>query len=130
MTLKDVWAEYKENTGVLSENARKLGFAGAAICWFFKSSVATFPGKISVSLAFIVFFFFFDMLQYLFSVVLLRTWAKRKEKILKFNNLSLDTPVEKPEWLVRPPFSLFLLKLLFLLAAFVFLILEFGSRVY
>jgi hypothetical protein len=129
MTLKDIWAEYKENTWELSENARKLAFAGAAICWFFKSSDATFPGKINVSLAFIILFFFFDMLQYLFSAILLRTWATRKEKILKFNKLPLDTPVEKPRWLVRHPFYLFLLKLIFLLASFAFLVMEFVSRI-
>lgn len=129
MTLKDIWTEYQENTRELSENARKLAFACAAICWFFKSNAATFPGKIIYSLVFIVLFFLFDMLQYLVSAVTIRTWATRKEKILQFNKLPLDSKVEKPRWLVRYPFYLFLLKLFFLLSSFVFLILEFLSRI-
>ncbi len=129
MTLQDAWNEYQENTRALSENARKLAFAGAAICWFFKGGDATFPGKISLSLAFIVLFFLGDMLQYLASAILLRIWARRQEKILKFTKLSLDTPIEKPLWVVGPPFVLFLAKLALLLVAFIFLILEFASRI-
>jgi len=130
MTIRDVWQEYKENTKALSENARKLAFAGAAICWFFKAEDATFPGKINLSLAFIVLFFLGDMLQYLASVLLLRQWARRLEKFLKLNKLPADTPIEKPLWVVSPPFALFLAKLVLLLAAFVFLILEFVSRIH
>lgn len=130
MKLQDVWREYGEITKTLSENARKLAFAGAAICWFFKTEDATFPGKIVFSLAFIVLFFLCDMLQYLASIVLLRLLARRKEKIFKFNKLPLDTPIEKPLWVVGPPFMLFLAKLVFLFTAFVFLILEFIKRIH
>ena len=129
MTIKEVWSEYKENTKALSDNARKLAFAGAAIGWFFKTKDATFPSKISISLAFIVLFFLCDMLQYLSSVLLLRQWARRQEKILKINKLPLDIPIEKPLWVVGLPFMLFLAKLLLLLIAFIFLILEFASRI-
>ncbi len=130
MTLQDAWKEYQENTKALSEIARKLAFAGAAICWFFKGGDATFPGKINLSLVFIVLFFFCDMLQYLASVLLLKIWARRQEKILKFNKLSLDTPIEKPMWVVGPSFALFLAKLALLLVSFIFLVLEFVSRIH
>lgn len=129
MTLQDVWKEYQENTKALSENARKLAFAGAAIGWFFKTKEATFPGRINFSLAFVVLFFLCDMAQYLTSAILLRVWARRQEKIVRFNKLPMNTQVEKPLWVVGPPFAIFLAKLALLLASFVFLILEFASRI-
>jgi len=129
MKIEEIWEEYKESTNELTSNGRKLAFGAAAVCWFFKSPDAKFPTLIIFSLLFIVFFFTFDILQFLSSVVSLRSWAKKKEKEMYEKNGNLEGDVEKPGWLTRLPFSIFMLKILFLFLAFFFLIWEFHSRI-
>jgi hypothetical protein len=54
MTGKQLWAEYQHYTRDITEHERKLGFAGAAVCWLFKREDFTFPAVIYIALMFIV----------------------------------------------------------------------------
>jgi len=128
MNITDVWNEFKQNTREVTESSRKIAFAAAAICWFFKTDNASFPKYIQLSLVFIVLYFIFDILQFLVSVISLKKWATRKEAILLLQKMPLDSPIIKPKWITKYPYWLFLTKLIFLAAAFVFIILEFSYR--
>ena len=56
MTNADLWKQYDEYTKALTANCEKLGFAAAAIAWFFKTSAGTFPTAILFAFGFIIFF--------------------------------------------------------------------------
>jgi hypothetical protein len=75
MKIEKIWEEYKDSKKDLTNNGRKLAFGAAAVCWFFKSPDARFPTLIIFSLLFIVLFFTFDILQFLSSVVSIRSWV-------------------------------------------------------
>lgn len=127
-TLDQHWAPYREYTGDLSKLSRQLAFADAAICWFFKTPEVTFPDWVLYSLAAVVLFFAFDTLQYLAGALSHRVWIRRTEKRMWGTYGNLDQEVEKPDWLDHLPFTLFLLKMLALLAAFASLGAEFFKR--
>jgi hypothetical protein len=42
MKIEELWTQYQYYTQDVTENSRKLAFAIAAICWFFKTPEATF----------------------------------------------------------------------------------------
>ncbi|MBN1182230.1 MAG: hypothetical protein JXB49_08080 [Bacteroidales bacterium] len=46
MKLSELWDQYQRYTKDVTEYSRKLAFAVAAICWFFKSDSVTFPVNI------------------------------------------------------------------------------------
>ena len=78
----ELWESYGFYTGELTKYSRQLAFAGAAICWFFKTPEVTFPKPVIVSLVLIVLFFISDILQYFIAAHLLRWWIRREEKRL------------------------------------------------
>ncbi len=130
MKTTELWQNYQSYTEALSKNSRKLAFAGAAICWFFKSEKLIFPPAISGALIFIVLFFLLDILHYFCAAVILRVWTRNAEKKMWKEKGTIDLDVEKPAWLDIPPYFLFLLKLGSLCTAFVFIIYEFYVRLY
>jgi len=129
MKVADLWQNYLFYTQSLSENCRKLAFAGAAICWFFKSSTLIFPPAIMGALIFIVLFFLFDIFQYLVAAILLRIWTRSAENKMWKLKGNIDEDVEKPAWLDTPAYVFFLLKLFSLITSFVFIIYEFLVRI-
>jgi hypothetical protein len=121
MTNKEVWSQYKDYTRDLTELARKLAFAAAAICWFFKASDNTFPANIYLALFFVVVFFFSDILQGLSGALLIKWWI-RKEEIKKWEETrKIEGDYQKPVWLDYPAFTFFFVKIFFLLASFIFI---------
>ena len=118
MTNKDLWQSYQDYTKNLTENARKLGFASAAICWLFKSTGNTFPPLILNALGFVVLFFLSDVLQYLLGAVCLRCWTRREEKRRWQQTQSIDGEYDKPAWLDYPSYTMWWVKILSLAISF------------
>ena len=124
----EAWEQYKAYTRDITEVSRKLGFAGAAICWILKTPQGTFSNSVLWSLIFLVAFFISDVLQSFTGALLLRCWIRTEEiKIWQVKN-TLDGEYLKPGWLDYPSFTFFLLKVLFLLVGFIFIAVEILKR--
>lgn len=130
MKISECWDRYREYTRDLTEHTRKLAFASAAICWFFKTENFTFPPLILWSLTFVVGFFMADVTQYLIAALTTKWFARNQEIKAWKENGTVDIDVEVPDELDRPVFRLFIVKFLFLMASFVFLIGEFLRRIF
>ena len=118
----ELWASYREYTLGLTENARKLGFAAAAICWFFKTPDNAFPRLILFALGAAVLYFLCDILQYLFGACLTRGWTRCEEKKRHKQGLSVENgEYKKPSWIDVPSYLLWWLKIAFIFFSFVFI---------
>ena len=124
----EVWDQYKAYTRDITEVSRKLGFAGAAICWILKTPQGAFSNSVLWSLIFLVAFFISDVLQSFTGALLLRYWIRTEEIKNWQSNNTLDGEYLKPVWLDYPSFTFFIMKVLFLLVGFVFLAMEILSR--
>lgn len=119
MTNADLWKQYDEYTKALTANCEKLGFAAAAIAWFFKTSAGTFPTAILFAFGFIIFFFAADILQYVFAALFIRFWTRNQEKAKWKANQTIEGEYEKPAWLDYPAFIMWWIKIVSLLVAYV-----------
>jgi hypothetical protein len=117
----DLWAQYDHFTKDLSDNARKLAFAAAAISWFFKTSENNFPPQVLWALRFVVLFFICDFLQYFLGALSIKFWTEYHEDKKYKETGSIDGEYLKPKWLDYPVFSMWWLKVLALLASYAFL---------
>ncbi len=124
----ELWESYAFYTGELTKYSRQLAFAGAAICWFFKTPTVTFPQPVSLSLLLLVCFFACDVLQYFLAAHLLRWWTRREEKKMWAAKKTIEGDYNKPWWIDSPIFIFFNLKAFFLVAAFAALGFEFLGR--
>ena len=130
MTISEVWKSYSEYTSGVTEQSRKLGFAIAAACWFFRTPEVSVPPTHALwSLVWVILFFFLDLLQYITAAVMTRTWARSQEKKVYRQQQELDANIEKPAWLDTPATVFFALKLVSLLISFGFLAREFLNHV-
>jgi len=128
MKNSEVWDQYKAYTKDITEVSRKLGFAGAAICWILKTPQGIFSNSVLWALAFIVAFFISDILQSLSGALLLRYWIRSEEIKIWEANSTLDGEYLKPVWLDYPSFTFFLLKVFSLLVGFIFIAVEIFKR--
>jgi hypothetical protein len=129
MKISELWKSYEFYTQGLTDHSRKLAFAAAAICWFFKTPQVSFPPSIIRALLCIVSFFFLDIGHYLLGAFLIRIWIRKQEKrIWKEESKLADAIVDKPAWLDTLPAILFLLKIIVLLISFCFIVYEFILR--
>ena len=120
MKNSEAWTHYKEYTNDLNEFSRKLGFAGSGICWILKNSDGSFPKYVLIALAFFVLFFIADVLQKFVGALLHRRWIRKREIELWNEAKTIEGEYLKPGWLDKPSFTLFVLKISFLLIAFSF----------
>ena len=127
MKIDALWKEQQAYTRDLTEHSRKLGFAVAAICWFFRSPNVTFPPAVLWSLVLLVGFFVSDVLHYFIAANLYRVFIHRAEEQIG-DQLDETSEADVPRWLDLPGFILFWLKTLFLLASFSMLLVEFYYR--
>ena len=130
MTTEKLWEQYQYYTRDLTEHSRKLAFAVAAICWFFKTPDITFPPAIFWSLALLVCFFVFDVLQYSTGAFTVRLFLEYHEKLHYENTHTELSEVPKPRWVDYPATFCFIVKTLFLLASFAALGTEFYYRLF
>lgn len=121
MKSEELWQSYESYTAAVTANARKLAFAGAAVCWFFKNSEHQFPRAILTALLCIVIFFVADLLQFVVASALLRVWIRRQERAHWKEAGTIKGDFPKPWWLDRPAYALWWVKVVALLAAFFFI---------
>jgi len=73
MKVKDYKKEYQEFSGKLSDNVRKLAFAGIAIVWIFKqgeNGSYTIPSILKTVMLLFVITLSFDLLQYICQTII------------------------------------------------------------
>jgi len=110
----EVWESYNFYTSEVTKHARYLGFAGIAICWFFRAADITFPTPILLALIFLVLFFLTDIAQYYIAAIRLRNWMQSEESRYESEGSSLEQEYWPPKSLDTPAFWLFHMKLLLL----------------
>ena len=121
MTGRDLWASYREYTRDITEHGRKLGFAGVAICWFFKRADLTFPITIYCSLFFFVAYFIADILHPFTAALILKYFTEYHERRLWRETNSIEGEIKKPRWVDWPAFVFFIIKCVLLVTAFLFI---------
>lgn len=128
MKTEEFWKQYQNYTRDLTEHSRKLGFAGVAVCWVFRSSDYTFPTLIYWSIGFFVAYFIFDILHYLLGAVLTKRYIQKEEFRLFQETGSIDGDVLKPRWLDWPSYTFFITKAVVMIVGFVFIAFELFER--
>lgn len=134
MTNSEAWAQHETYTKGVTEQSRKLGYALAATCWFFKTEDATFPPLILGALCLILLFFAVDMLQYVVGARKWAAFARGAEKTRWESKSNWDEPdandgvVELPDDLDAWPNGLWITKLVLLAAGAALLMSEFLVR--
>lgn len=121
MTNQEVWDQYKDYSQTTSDIARKIVFAGIAVCWLFREPNNNFPELVISSLILLITFFFFDLMQYLLSTLLLKGWIRNEENKKWESTRKIEGDYQKPTWIDTPAFILFILKLICLVIAYIFL---------
>ena len=110
MKNKEVWESYNFYTGEVTKHSRYLGFAGIAICWFFRTTEIKFPNFILFSLVLLVVFFVLDLAQYYVSAMRLRKWMQKEEAENEKNTGSVEGEYWPPKSLDLPACWLFKIK--------------------
>lgn len=121
MTNIQLWDRYKEYSRDITEHERKLGFAGAGICWILRGQDFTFPALIYVALFFIVGYFIADLLQGFSAALIYRCFIHYHEVRLLRKTGSHDGDIIVRRWLDWPAFGCFIIKSILLLIGFVFI---------
>ena len=135
-TRGEFWGSLDFYTQSISEQSRKLAFAAAAICWFFRGgegTEVTFPVFIITALLFIVLFFTSDLSQYLSNAIKLERWTYKQEARIEAKegrHAKEDDEMINPPSLYRLGDFFFYAKLVCLFLAFLFLIIEFATRLF
>jgi hypothetical protein len=128
VTNRELWQSYDFYSSELTKHSRHLGFAGAAVCWFFRTPEVTFPKWILVALVMIVAYFLLDLLQYYSGAILRRFWIQREESKMYQATGSIEGEYLMPRWLDRPTSAFFVFKTASLLLAFVAIGVELVTR--
>jgi hypothetical protein len=124
MKISKLWEQYHYYTQDVTEHGRKLGFAGAAICWFFRGDVGVrFPPLVYWALFFFICYFVADLMQSLIGAHRTKTFTESEEKALwdASGKLCGDDEVKKPRSVDVPMQVAFWVKIAFLLIGFGFL---------
>lgn len=130
MTMEKLWESYKNYSRDLTEHARKLAFAAAAICWFFRSPNITFPPAILWSLGLLVVYFILDVTHYLWGTMRVRRFLRSQEDKLFKKTGNVSGTIEVPRSLDDPIFKVFCAKAFTLLASLIMLAVEFVYRIF
>ena len=115
----DLWKQYDDYTRGLTDNSRLLALSAAALSWSFKTSSFQFPQTVFWALILTVIFFVLDALQYFLGALLIKIWTERQEKKMFEEKKTIDGVYQKPTWLDKQPFILWISKIFFLLASYV-----------
>lgn len=119
-TNAEAWDAVISYSRILSEHAQKLGFAGIALCWFFRSREGDFPALILFALIVFVVFFVLDVTQYWYGAVRYRGWIRGREAANRAAGNDFDAgDFAFPDEFDEPAWTLFNVKLAVLFAAFV-----------
>ena len=121
MTGKELWDQYQHYTRDITEHGRKLGFAGAAICWIFKRDDFTFPALIYFALFFFISYFVADILHSMTGALVIKFFTEREEAKMWKAVQSIDGEIQKPRWVDWPAFAFFIIKCVLLVVGFSFI---------
>ncbi len=121
MKLSGIRKAYEELSGKLSDIVRQLAFAGIGIIWIVRlnkpdSSVSISP-ELSLPLILLVVTLFFDTLQYLISTIIWHSFYHKSYK----KNPNEDREVNENESWNIPCWIIFYIKVVILMAAYIFL---------
>ncbi len=120
-TNKEIWEQYSNFAIDLSNNSRKLAFAGAAIAWLFKTDENTFPLFVLCSLFLIIVFFILDIMQYFLGAIRLKRWIETEEKKKQRETGSIEGEYKKPMHIDIPSYRCWRGKIFTLIASYLFL---------
>lgn len=121
MKVKDYKKDYQEFSGKLSDNARKLAFAGIAIVWIFKQEkegIFILPQLLKLSMLMFVITLSFDLLQYVYQTLTWGIFHRHFEKKLP----SEDSELLASKYLNWPAIFFFWSKVIALAAGYVLMI--------
>ena len=122
MKLTDYRKDYYEFSGKASDVARNLAFAGIAFVWIFKVGAEhgpRIPQELLLPLAFLAICLGADLLQYVAATCVWGIFQWYEES--KIDDLKKDPELEAPSWLKWPQFIFFVMKLVTVFLAYIFL---------
>ena len=120
MKVKDYKKVYQEFSSKLSDNTRKLAFAGIAIVWIFKQGKnGTFilPDLLKLAILMFVITLSFDLLQYIYQTIIWGFFHRYYEK--KFGE---DHELTAPKYFNWPAIIFFWSKAIVLVTGYVFVL--------
>ena len=115
---------YTSQSAAASENARKIAFGAAALCWFFKSENLTFPFWVTLALFFLVLYFVLDLMQYFSSAIRYH----RKYRRYRNKTSTWETIRRELESADKMPWVLFKLKVGILFIGYIFIAIEIATK--
>jgi hypothetical protein len=110
MKIEDYRQTFYTYSGKLSDITRQLAFAGIAVIWLFKKDVSgtpAIPEQLLLPGLLILVSLFCDLVQYIAGSLFWRWVYRHKEK----TGVSEDADEQHSEWLERPIFLFFVLKI-------------------
>jgi len=122
MKLEEYKKDSYEFSKATSDLVRQFAFAGIAIIWIFKLDKPEkhlIPQELFRPLLFLVVTLAFDLLQYLFPTIIWSIFFRYHEKK---NNGHVEKDVKASTWLSFPGWACFIIKILTLVIAYVFII--------
>jgi len=125
--LKECQDAYYLFSGKASDIARQLSFAGIAIVWMFKPGNELnilIPHNLLIPLFFFTLSLFADLVHYVYSTVLWGCFHRKEEK----KGEKPESEVSVPPWFNWPSITLFSLKLLSVVAGYLFVFIFFYSK--
>jgi len=105
MMLSAIWKRYSYETEQVTKSCRQLGYAAAAISWFYREQSGGFPALIWWALVAVVTYFWFDLMQFIVSALVIKKFCQAKEDEIKAKGPLVDTDVDQPKWLDWPSFG-------------------------
>lgn len=121
MKLKDARDNYYFYSGKTSDLVRQLGLAGIAVIWMFKNEVhgvPKIPEALSLPLILIVLGLAFDLLQYAVATSIWGIFQRQKE----VSGIAEDAEFLSPKQFNWPGIVFFVLKVVSIIAAYVYLL--------
>lgn len=126
-TIDELWKIRDDFAKESTATSRKLGFAGAAICWLFKSNEYIFSVWIYCSLFFLSLFFLFDILQFFITALIYTYYIRIVENAS--SGIAIEGVPGVPTSINSPSLVCFILKIFFLFMSYTFIAFEFFSRI-
>lgn len=121
MNLEALWARTAEYSDDVTKNSRQLALGGVAVCWILKDPHGLDFGLLC-SLGFFCLFFFLDVAQGCVAFLIRRVWLHGVEEKRHATAQPINAEVDQPRWIDVPGFYLFIMKVLALLVAYLFVI--------
>lgn len=110
MKLKEYKKDYQDFSSKLSDNSRKLAFAGIAVIWIFKQEIdgeILLPDKLKLAMLMFVLTLLFDLFQYIYQTSVWGGFHRFYEKRLD----SEDSEITASKYFNWPALVFFWLKI-------------------